>query len=364
MMKSLVHKYVRKIVNEKKIDKTNFLAIILNLIGGSGGGNGGAGGQGKFQPVVGVPPNYGSLYTPKEYGGNGGKGGGASTAADWQCSPHGAYNGGSGGGVVVLSITDDLSLDGAILCDGTSGDSERAGGGAGGSIFVKANTVSGTGSMSVRGGDIIGNTTCLGGGGAGGRIALHYDTYSYSGKLKAYGGTGFECGGAGTVLFRDTSSSSDTLQVDNNNMCSPIDPSIDFDELSDIGRRKYSCVTWIYDKDDCTGSCSHSFAEVIMNGLSHIAVHRQKTDTHQQFVTIYKTSGDKTGTFHVGNLQKMTADLPEDSPELQFGLIIYTGGQMGTAQTFVINDITVELEGTVTGAENLIIGPGGKFLLK
>jgi hypothetical protein len=43
-----------------------------SLTGGSGGGNGAAGGQGKFQTIVGPPPSYGSMYTPKEYGGNGG----------------------------------------------------------------------------------------------------------------------------------------------------------------------------------------------------------------------------------------------------------------------------------------------------
>lgn len=336
------------------------------MLGGSGGGNGGSGGQGRFQSIVGVPPTYGNLYTPKEYGGNGGDGGGASTAADYQCSPHGTYTGGSGGGVVVLTITDDLSLDGEINAEGTSGQSVRAGGGAGGSIFIHATTVSGTGSLSVKGGDISGNTTCMGGGGSGGRIAIHYTMYSYTGELKGYGGTGYECGAAGTVLFRDMSTSSDTLQVDNNNVCSPLSQNIDFDKLTDVGRRKYSCKTWLYDKDDCdlSSGCSHSFAEVVMNGLGHIAVHRQSTDTHQQDITVYKTSGDRSGTFHVGNLQELTADLPADSPELQFGLIIYTGGLMGTAQTFVVNDITLELEGTVSGMENLIIGPGGKFLLK
>jgi hypothetical protein len=42
--------------------------------------------------------------------------------------------------------------------------------------------------------------------------------------------------------------------------------------------------------------------------------------------------GDKTGTFHVGPKQELTADLPEDSPELQFGLIIYPDGTMQTAK--------------------------------
>jgi hypothetical protein len=148
------------------------------------------------------------MYTPKEYGGNGGAGGGTSTAADLQCSPHGSYTGGKGGGVVVFDVTDDLILDGEILCNGKSGSGGRAGSGAGGSIYIKAGHMTGTGILSVKGGDVTGSSTCLGGGGAGGRIAIHYSNNTYTGKTDAFGGKGYECGGAGTVLFRELSDNS------------------------------------------------------------------------------------------------------------------------------------------------------------
>lgn len=306
------------------------------------------------------------MYTPKEYGGNGGKGGGASTSADLQCTPHGSYTGGRGGGVVVLDVAQDLLLDGEILCNGKSGSGGRAGGGAGGSIFITTGHMTGTGILSVKGGDVTGSTTCLGGGGAGGRIAVHYTNYTYSGTKDAYGGSGHECGGAGTVLFKDLSDNSNSLLVDNNHVCSPLKPNINFNELSDIGRKEYSFHTWVFDHSDCDHNvgCSHSFKEITIQGKAHLAVHRRNIDKHTQYITIYKTSGDKTGTFHVGPHQELTADLPEDSPELQYGLIIYPDGQMQTARNFVVNNITVELEGILTGVENLRIGPGGHVIIK
>lgn len=63
--------------------------------GGSGGGNGAAGGQGSFQDYVGPPPDYGSLYEPTEFGGNGGAGGGSSS--DLRCTYSIQQKGGKGG---------------------------------------------------------------------------------------------------------------------------------------------------------------------------------------------------------------------------------------------------------------------------
>ena len=60
------------------------------------------------------------------------------------------------------------------------------GGGAGGSLFLTAPFVTGTGVISANGGSSPGN----GGGGGGGRIALYYVTNSFRGALTAYGGGG------------------------------------------------------------------------------------------------------------------------------------------------------------------------------
>lgn len=306
------------------------------------------------------------MYEPSEYGGSGGSGGGASSSADAHCSPHGLNSGGKGGGVVKMDVAEDLLLDGEVLCNGESGSGPRGGGGAGGSIFIKAGHMTGTGKLLVKGGNAKGSTTCLGGGGAGGRIAIHYHNYSYTGEKVAFGGEGHECGGAGTILFRELADNSDTLLVDNNHICEPLNPNINFNKLSDIGRKEYSFHTWIFDHEDCVHNvgCSHAFKEITVQGKAHLAVHRRNIDTHSQFITIYKTSGDKTGTFHVGPHQELTADLPQDSPELEYGLIIYPDGVLQTAKDFVVNNITIELEGILNGVENLRIGPGGNVIIK
>ena len=63
--------------------------------GGSGGGGGAAGGQGSLQTYVGSPPGYSSMYTPTEYGGYGGAGGGSED--DLRCTYAAEQSGGEGG---------------------------------------------------------------------------------------------------------------------------------------------------------------------------------------------------------------------------------------------------------------------------
>ena len=55
--------------------------------------------MGAHQSVVGVPPSYGSLYFPHEYGGAGG----SSTSNTTLCGSQSA-EGGEGGGVIEFDI--------------------------------------------------------------------------------------------------------------------------------------------------------------------------------------------------------------------------------------------------------------------
>src|SRR6185436_19804613 len=54
----------------------------------------------------------------------------------------------------------------------------------------------------------------LGGGGAGGRIAIDFATNTFSGSISAFGGTGWQRGGAGTILLRP-SGAAGALTLDN-----------------------------------------------------------------------------------------------------------------------------------------------------
>ena len=91
---------------------------------------------------------------------------------------------------------------------------------------------------------------CLGGGGAGGRVAIHYTADEFTGIILSHGGSGYECGGAGTVLRKDTAANTTKLLVDNGDICTPVQPEVSWDTLSDMNRGQNSFLTWLYDQDN------------------------------------------------------------------------------------------------------------------
>ena len=97
---------------------------------------------------------------------------------------------------------------------------------------------------------------CFGGGGAGGRVAIHYTADEYTGTILSHGGAGLECGGAGTVLRKDTGANTVKLLVDNGDICSPLDAEVGWSSLSDTNRGQNSFLTWLYDQE---GSHTHEF---------------------------------------------------------------------------------------------------------
>lgn len=96
--------------------------------------------------------------------------------------------------------------------------------------------------------------------------------------------------------------------VDNNNLCSPREPKIDFGILGDIHRGEHSFHTWLYDP---TGSHTHNFSQIYLSGRAHLALHRRNIDSFTQNVIIAKTSGDKSGMFHIGPQQELFAGKPD-----------------------------------------------------
>ena len=110
---------------------------------GSGAGHGGAG-QASY---AGEPPRpasgggtYGSATEPITLGSGGGSNGGGAGGP-----------GGAGGGAIRLTVAGTLQLDGAISANGLAGEPQR-GSGAGGSIWITADTLAGSGSVSALGG--------------------------------------------------------------------------------------------------------------------------------------------------------------------------------------------------------------------
>lgn len=150
---------------------------------GGGGGNSGYGGMSASNALGGV--ESGSIISPATAGGNGGAG----------VDNEGL--GGAGGGIINLTVSGTLQLDGQISANGVAGSGFNSGGGAGGSILLTFGTLAGSGTISTKGGA----ADNLGGGGGGGYIAIYYGTNSFAGTTDASGGAGANYGGAGTVFY-------------------------------------------------------------------------------------------------------------------------------------------------------------------
>jgi hypothetical protein len=173
-----------------------------NITTGGGGGYGGYGG-GSARGAVGGN-SYGSISFPETFGSSGGAGAGV--------APN--NRGGLGGASLQLTATGGLELDGMLSANGSAGVGQASGGGSGGSIWVTAGTISGSGIITANGG--AGEPSLGGGGGGGGgRIALSLGTNHFSGGIAARGGTGAVNGGAGTILMTIMSPASSQLLVDN-----------------------------------------------------------------------------------------------------------------------------------------------------
>jgi phosphodiesterase/alkaline phosphatase D-like protein len=155
-----------------------------------GGGHGGRGGD-----------------SAVSYGSTGGATYGSATAPVTMGAGAFRKNGGAGGGAIKLNILDTATIDGTITVDGKSASpsTNERGAGAGGSIWINGGTLTGSGTISAKGGD----GKRAGGGGGGGRISVvDVDTYDFDGSLRVDGGsydtsstTTAHDGYAGTIAF-------------------------------------------------------------------------------------------------------------------------------------------------------------------
>jgi hypothetical protein len=143
---------------------------------------------------------YDSATAPVECGSGGGRG-----------DPSvGNYNilGRAGGGALRLDVAGTLNLLGALSASGinVSGDYAYGGGGAGGSIWVTAGKMTGTGYIYAFGGSPGGGFYNGGGGGAGGRVAVYAREYAFGGFIPtpegSQSGSDSSCwGGDGTAVL-------------------------------------------------------------------------------------------------------------------------------------------------------------------
>ncbi len=158
---------------------------------GTGGGHGGKGNA--YSSLTFGGTTYGDFFTPDTMG----SGGGGGTIAA-----------GNGGGAIKLTSANQIEISpaGAITSPGGNGanSTNDSAGGAGGSVWLIAHTISGSGVVSANGG--IGGASA-GGGGGGGRVALYYSSsYTFSGTLTANKSSYGTRGENGTVIIYDSTS--------------------------------------------------------------------------------------------------------------------------------------------------------------
>ncbi len=130
---------------------------------GNYGGGGGYGGYGGTALTSAGGGTFGSSNAPVESGGGGA---GSNTG--------GTPRNGAGGGVVRLEVSRTAMLSGRIKVNGGNATQWRAGGGAGGAVYIRCRTLATTNTawISSDGGAAMQNSGSGGGGGGGGRVAI------------------------------------------------------------------------------------------------------------------------------------------------------------------------------------------------
>jgi hypothetical protein len=171
-----------------------------------GGGHGGYGGNSLGNYATGGI-TYDSMTSPSDPGSGGG-------------TYESLSVGGPGGGVVRLTVTGTLEMDGIISAKGGNGSGYGGGGGSGGSIWLAVGTLSGAGSIAANGGSGV---DASGGGGGGGMIYIPCNNNSFSGTITAYGGGGANRGGAGTTIIQ-VSGRNSQLILDNGGLSGSATP--------------------------------------------------------------------------------------------------------------------------------------------
>ena len=166
-----------------------------NGAGGSHGGRGGA-----HDTLGDSAATYGSVFDPNTPGGSGGY------YSNNTCDPCSA-----GGGIARIKVR-SFTLDGKVLSNGEM--TNGRGSGAGGSIRIDAETLTGAGEIHADG------APTYWAAGGGGRVAVYYQTLGLDrAKITAAGGlhsgNTTRTGGAGTVFLKQAAQPSGDLIVDN-----------------------------------------------------------------------------------------------------------------------------------------------------
>jgi len=159
------------------------------------------------------------------------------------------YYGGAGGGVIHVTASNAIVVNGAIRADGEYTSGGRGAGGGGGAIHLDAPNLAGTGVVSAMGGDA--HTSYGGGGGGGGRVVITgytaalaqgiFDATSPWDGITAAGGDsgGARVGGAGTIYMLPEGFTLGTLIIDNDGLTADADST----RVASVGSGTSTAVT-------------------------------------------------------------------------------------------------------------------------
>ena len=254
---------------------------------------------------------------------------------------HGGYGGGKNGGTAYGSVfyPDELGsgglgsgggalhvLAGELLVDGTLSANGLTSGGAGGSIWLDVDRLSGFGTIRANGG--WGFSYAEYGSGAGGRIAVHFNQNDFIGGMQAHSVPNFHDaypGGAGTIYFNSRVAGVERLVVDN------------------AGYEGRQAV--LVDAD----TTEWSFDEIELLGNGDLET-LDPGDTI--LLSTENMAGDGSAELYITN------DLSLDLPEIHgFGLHIPEGATLTLPVDFTVRGVPLTLHGNLTGVENLTLSP-------
>ncbi|XP_071498055.1 uncharacterized protein [Diadema antillarum] len=321
--RAIVDSYGSISVNGGGYDAGEGLGRAYDSTGASHGGEGG----GQHSSDI-VPPAYGSFTLPGMFGSGGREGSGA-----------------SGGGILSVSVGDELRVEGRISADGSDSPSAEGGGASGGSILIQAETIHGTGVISANGG--AGQ-----GGGGGGRMALYYQYLSEGiahrvegGACTSSSGSTCEHGASGTVYLKQEGDAERRVLKSYN----------DFPTASSQTRRTVIPLPPGSNPD-------HDLDLLDIGQYAHVEVEavdiggEPEPDAWQRSLRVSNVAGDFRGTLHVG--ENDTVWIGENSTSrIPFSVAVYQNGtaHLPPISLFQEVDLTL-LGGSVEGVATLEIG--------
>jgi alpha-tubulin suppressor-like RCC1 family protein len=348
---------------------STILANGLGFIAGNGPGNllnvnagGSYGGQGGSQ-TGNRGAVYGDLRQPYDIG-SGGRGAGL----------------GQAGGAIRVQAGGIITVNGSVTADGN--DYASAGTnvalGSGGSVWLAASTISGSGVISTEGGSTTttsGTDSANRASGGGGRIAVYGTRSGYTGSLSAAGGQTVHVstqplggGGPGTIFLKDSNEADGTLIIKNNPSTATALPSqesgtVAYDELQVIGSSEYS----IKDGDSLTIkrlriNTSGPNNRLKINSGGRLTVTESAAITEATIDLAGEWRGAGSATFGASTLLTMSGK-PVD-PQLQTGNLTLNNGAVFThttnTATVYSNALQVDVAGNMTVNNGASINVDGK----